>query len=104
MSTSMVTTVLEIEREAESVLANAKQEAEKIVAEAKVKREAATKAAEEGIKKELAALEAKAVAERTQKAKELAATGEAALSTVRNISDAAFAGGVQYIMNALSGK
>ena len=104
MSTSMVATVLEIEREAEAILAKAEQDAEKVVADAKVKRETASKSFEDGVRKGLTDLEAKAAAERAKKVKELAATGEVALSAVRNISDAAFGGGVRYVMKALTGE
>lgn len=103
MSTSMVSTVLEIEREAEAIVAQAEQDAEAIIADARAKREAASKTAEETVKKEIAALEAKGAAERAKKVKELAATGEAAFSAVRSVSDAAFDSGVQYVMKALAG-
>ncbi len=104
MSTSMVSTVLEIEREAEAVLKQAEQEAEKILAKANQQRDETAKATAEAYKKEIADLEAKAAVERGKKVKELAAAGEAALSAVRNVSDAAFDSGVQYIMKALASK
>lgn len=104
MSTSMVSTVLEIEREAEAILAQAEKEAEKILADAKTRRETATRAAEEATKKEIADLEAKAMAERQKKVKELAAMGESALSAVRNVSPAAFDSGVKFLADALAGK
>lgn len=104
MSTSLVSTVLEIEREAEAILHKAGQEAERIVADSRVQRETACKAHSDAIAKQIAEIEAAAAADRARKVKELAASGEAALSAVRNISDAAFSGGVQHIMNALAGK
>lgn len=104
MSNSMVSTVLEIEREAEAILVKAEQDAEKLLSEARTQRESASRAAEDTVKKEIAELETKAAAERAKKVKELSATGEAALSAVRNISDAAFDGGVRFVMKALANK
>lgn len=104
MSTSMVATVLEIEREAEAVLTTARHDAEKIAAEAKTQRELTTKTTEEAIRQEIADLETKAAADREKKVRELNASGDAALSAVRNISDAAFDAGVQYVLKALTGK
>lgn len=104
MSTSMISTVLEIEREAEAILDQAGKEAEKSLADAKTRRAAATKAADEAAKKEIADLEAKALAERQKKVRELSAMGETALSAVRNVSPAAFDGGVRFVMEALAGK
>ena len=104
MSTSMISTVLEIEREAEAILANADKEVEKILAEAKSRRETASKNHAEGVQKEVRELETLALGERSKKVKELTAAGEASLSAVRNISDAAFSGGIRHIMDSLSGK
>ncbi|MCL2001188.1 MAG: hypothetical protein FWG74_07115 [Planctomycetes bacterium] len=104
MSTSMVSTVLEIERDAEAILKQSEQEAEKILAKAEQEREEAGKAASDACKKEIAALEAEAMAERANKVLELTAAGESALSAVKNVSPAAFDGGVQYIMKALTSK
>lgn len=104
MSTSMVSTVLEIEREAEAVLAKAAQDAEKILADAKARREDAAKNHADSVAREVANLESLAQADRAAKVRELTASGDSALSAVRNISDAAFAGGVQYILKALAAK
>ncbi len=104
MSTSMVSTVLEIERDAEAILKQAEQEAEKILAKATLQRDEAGKAAADACKKEVADLEARAATDRAKKVKELAASGESALSAVRNVSDAAFDSGVQHIMKALASK
>ena len=104
MSTSMISTVLEIEGEAEAILLKADQDAAQAVAEAKEQRETAKKTYEERIRKEIADLETAAAAERAKKIKELSATGEAALSAVRNISDAAFSGGVQHVLKVLAEK
>lgn len=104
MSISMVSTVLEIEREAEAVLEKARREVEKAVADAKTARDDATRAHEEGIRREIADLETKAAAERAVKVRELTAAGDSALSAVRGISEAAFDSGVQHVMKALSGK
>lgn len=104
MSTSMISTVLEIEREAEAILDQAGKEAEKIIVDAKARREAAAKAAEDASKKEIAELEAKTAVERQKKIRELTAMGESALSAVKNVSPAAFDGGVRFVMDALAGK
>lgn len=104
MATSMVSTVLEIEREAEALLTNAGQEVNKLIADAKSQREAASRVNEDAVKKEIADLEAAAAADRGKKVKELTVTGEAALAAVKNISDAAFDKGVQYILKALAEK
>lgn len=104
MSNSMISTVLEIEGEAEAVLAEAKKDAEKVVADAKRQLEESRQAIGDAAKREIADLEAVAANEREKKVKELSATGESALSAVKHISDAAFASGVTYIMNALYGK
>ncbi len=104
MSNSMVSTVLEIEREAEDILAKAEREAADVIAKAKADRTDNTAKAEENVKQEIADLEAKAAAERDTKVRELSATGEAALTAVKNISDAAFDSGVQHILAALAEK
>lgn len=61
-------------------------------------------ASQEGVERVITDLETKAVEEKSRKVKELTAAGDAALSTVRNISDAAFDGGVKYLMKALAGE
>lgn len=104
MSNSMISTVLEIEGEAEAVLANAKQEAEKIVADAKRQLEENRKTIGDAAKREIADLEAVAANDRDKKVKELSATGESALSAVKHISDAAYNSGVTHVINALYGK
>ena len=104
MSTSMISSVLDIEREAESMLEQAASEAKKLAADAKNKREDLTRSFEEGTKKEIVDLEAKAKALREEKVRELTATGDKALSVVKNVSDAAFDAGVQHILKALGGK
>lgn len=103
MSNSVVATVLEIEREAEDMLKKAGEDIEKLLADAKSRRENATKESEENSKKAVAALEAEAAAVREKKVRELTAAGDAALATVRNVSDAAFDQGVRHILNALAG-
>lgn len=104
MSSSLVSTVLEIEREAEAILTKAAEDAKQAVADARVKREADGKAYFDTVKAEVRQLEEKASSERDKKSRELTASGEAALSAVRNISDAAFDNGVQFVMKALAGK
>jgi Vacuolar (H+)-ATPase G subunit. len=104
MTSSLVSTVLEIEREAEAILTKAAEDAAKALADAKARRETDGKAYFDTIKSELKQFEEKAASERDKKVKELTASGDAALSAVRNISDAAFDNGVQYVMRALSGK
>lgn len=102
MSTSMVSTVLDIEREAEAILAEAARDAEEVLANAKKQRAEASAAFEDQLKKDVADLEEKAGSERAKKVRELTASGETALSAVRNISDAAFDSGVQYVMKTLA--
>ena len=104
MSTSMVSTVLDIEREAEAVLVKAEQEAVEILAAAKRQREENSQTTADTTKTQIERIDEKAGLERAAKVKELSASGEAALSAVRNISDAAFDAGVKYVMDALSGK
>ncbi|MCC8189784.1 MAG: hypothetical protein LIP77_03980 [Planctomycetes bacterium] len=104
MSTTLVTTVLEIEREAEAILAAAERDAAKLLTDASDRRQAAAKAHADNVKKEIADIEARAAADRERKVRELTASGEAALSAVKNVSDAAFDGGVQYLLKALAGK
>lgn len=104
MSSSLVSTVLDIEREAEAVLSKAENEARKVVEDAKAKRVADGKAYFEDVAREVAQLEEKADAERKKKVGELAAAGEAALSAVRNVSESAFDSGVECIMKALTEK
>ncbi len=103
MST-MVSTILQIEREAEAHLENARKQAETILADAKTQRASLAKASEDDLRREIADLEAKAAAERAKKVEQVNAAGQAALDKYRNISDAAFAKGVQGIFDALSGK
>ena len=103
MST-MVSTVLQIEREAEAQLENARKEAEKILADAKIQRANAAKSYEETIRQEIADLEKKAGVERAKKIEQVNAAGAAALEKVQNISDAAFDKGVKYLFDALAGK
>lgn len=104
MSTSMVSTVLEIEREAEAILNKAEGDAATALAQAKSQREEAGKSYADGIKREIAGIEEKAAADRAKRVQELTASGETALAAVRNISDDAFNKGVQYIMDALAKK
>lgn len=101
MSTSMVSTVLEIEREAEAVLAKAARDADNRLAEAKTQRKAAAETHADDLKEKIAALDAAGAEERMRKVQELTTTGDAALSAVRTISDAAYDGGVQFVMKAL---
>lgn len=104
MSSSMISTVLDIEREAEAILGKAGKDAAVILEKAKAQRGDDGKAYFDGIKEEVAALEVRAGAERAKKVKELESAGEAALSAVRNISDAAFDNGVNYVMKVLAGE
>lgn len=104
MSTSMVSTVLEIEREAEEILKAAEKDAAKIVADAKAKCVADSESAKAQLAGEVRRLEAQAAEEREMKVKELSAAGEASLSTLRSISDSAFDKGVRTILGALLGK
>ncbi len=103
MST-MVSTVLQIEREAEAQLESARAQAEKIIAEAKIQRDLDAKTSEDAIRREIADLEQKAGAERAKRIEQVNATGRAALEKVQNISDAAFDKGVQGLFGALAGK
>ncbi len=103
MST-MVSTVLHIEREAEALLENARVSAEKILADAKTGRETAAKSSEESIRREIADLERDAAADRAKKVENVNADSRAALEKVENIADAAFGRGVQLIFDALAGK
>ena len=103
MST-MVSTVLQIEREAEAQLEHARAGAEKILADAKIRRESEAQASAEAIRREIAALEKDAAADRARKVESVNAEGRAALEKVRNIADAAFGKGVQSIFDALAGK
>lgn len=102
MPNSVVTAVLDMEREAEAILKKAGADVERVLADAKAKREAAAKESEDKVKREVARIEAEALRLRESKSKELAAKGESALAAVRNISDAAFDGGVRHILDALS--
>ena len=104
MSTSMVSTVLEIEREAENIITSAENEAAKLLEDAKSKGKAVTDELHSKTENEVKALEAQAAEDRSLKVKELTAVGEANLSKVRSVSDAAFDKGVQLIMAALVGK
>ncbi len=104
MSTSMVSTVLEIEREAERILTQAGQDKDRLLAEAKEQRAAATRGIEDAVMAQVADLERADNHDRDAKGKELVATGEAALSAVKNISPAAYEAGVGHILKALAGK
>lgn len=101
---SMVSTVLEIEREAEALLKKAADEAAQVIADAGKQRETATDEAARMVKKELQEIETKAKAEREKKMQELTASGEAALAQVRTISDDTFDAGVQHLLKKLSGE
>lgn len=104
MSTSMVSTVLEIEREAEAILNKAERDAESAIDNAKHQRKTAAEAYAADTKRKVSSLESAAAFERAKKVQELTTSGEAALSAVRNISDAAFDSGVRFVMKALSGE
>ncbi len=103
MSTSLVQTVLEIEREADAILAKAAQDAEKIISDAKAELETASRSSLDAAQKEIATLEERTAADKAKKIKELQDAGEQALSAVKNIADDTFDKGVTYIMNALKG-
>ncbi len=100
----MVSTVLQIEREAEAQLENARATAEKILADAKIQRESDAKSSEENIRREIVDLEKRAAADREEKIERVNEDGRGALEKVRNISDAAFNKGVQLVFDALAGK
>lgn len=100
---SMVSTVLEIEREADALLKKAADDALQTVAEARKQREAATDAAAGKLRTALQEIETKAKADREKKLLELTSAGEDALFAVRNVHDDAFDAGVQHIMKALAG-
>lgn len=104
MSTSLVSTVLGIEREAEGIIEKAQQDADALVRDAKAKCEAGAETSRQAVEREVKRLEAVAVEERAKKIQELTASGEASLSTVKNISDAAYKKGVKLILEALTGK
>lgn len=101
MPSSMIQSVLEIEREAGAILAKAEADAKNTLADAANRREAEAKTHADAVLRDVRELEEKAAAERETKVRELAANGEAALSVVKNISDAAFDNGVRCIMDAL---
>ncbi len=103
MSTSLVQTVLEIEREADAILAKAAQDAEQIISGAKAELETASRSSQDAAQKEIATLEERTAADKAKKIKELQDAGEQALSAVKNIADDKFDKGVEYIMNALKG-
>ncbi len=69
MST-MVSTVLQIEREAEAQLENARAEADTILADAKIRRERDAQAAADAIRREIADLEKDAAADRAKEGRE----------------------------------
>jgi F0F1-type ATP synthase membrane subunit b/b' len=100
----MVSTVLQIEREAEARLEDARAKAETILADAKIRRAAEAKSSEDAIRAEIADLEKSAGVERAKKIEQVNAAGNAALEKVRNISPAAFDKGVQSVLDALAGK
>ncbi len=102
MSNSMISTVLEIERDAENILAKADADALAMCASAHDERKAATARAEQDAAREIAEIEAKTAADRESKVRELTATGNAALDAVKHISDATYESGVQYVLAALS--
>lgn len=104
MSKSMISTVLEVEREAEEILAKAREQASAISSGAEAKRAAASKASQEACQATIADMEQKAAAERSKKARELTATGDAALAAVKNVSEAAYESGVRFVMNQLTDK
>lgn len=101
---SMISTVLEIEREAESLLSKSAEEARQLVEDAARQRRNASEEAAEQVKKELQEIEAKARADRENKIQELTASGQAALAKVKNIADDTFDAGVRHIMKALAGE
>jgi F0F1-type ATP synthase membrane subunit b/b' len=98
----MITTVLEIEREAETLLSEAENEARKIVSDAREARERASKAAREAIIRQIADLEVAAARQREAAGKELAVAGESALARIRNLPPAAIDRGVDFILGALA--
>lgn len=100
MST-MVSTVLHIEREAEAQLSNARATAETILADAKSERENAARTSADAIRAEIAELERKADDARAQKAAQANAAGQTALDKVRNVSPAAYDRAVQSMVGAL---
>lgn len=99
---TMVSTVLQIEREAEARLQNARATADTILADAKTERASEAASSEKSIRQEIADLEKRAAADRALKIEEVDAAGKAALEKVRNIPDAAFDRGVRSIFAALA--
>ena len=104
MATSLVSTVLGIEREAEGIIEKAQQDADALIRQAKAKCEAEAEVSRQASEREVKNLEALAGEERAKKARELTASGEASLSTVKGISNAAYKKGVDLILKALAGK
>ncbi|MDR1612239.1 MAG: hypothetical protein LBT97_05575 [Planctomycetota bacterium] len=104
MPPSLVTTVLDIEREAEVIQADARLRAEKLVADAKEKAAAAWRTSEAAAAEQVNRIEGEAAEVRDKKIKELTASGDAALEVLKNVSKAAYDSGVALVMNALAGK
>jgi vacuolar-type H+-ATPase subunit H len=104
MPNSMITTVLEIEQEAESILSLAEKEAAKIVADAREDRERAAKEAKESVSRQISTLEADVLKNRESIIRDLTATGETALAVVKNVPIAAVNEGVEYILSSLVGR
>ncbi len=102
MSTSLITTILKIESEAEALLAKAGQEAEEVVAKARKQAKTASEAAAESVKAEIAQMEKKASEDKARKLQDLAAGGAAALADITSISEATYQKGVDHIMQALN--
>ena len=104
MATSLVSTVLGIELEAEEIIASVSAKAASRIEQAKVDSEAAVGASRQALANEVKKLEAAAVVERDAKSRELTAVGEASLSLVNDISDATCKKAVTLLVKAMTGK
>ena len=104
MPNPMIAAVVEIEREAEQVIARAGAEADQILAAAREERQKASAAAREAVAREIAGLEAEAGRKRQVMAGELTASGATDLARIKNISSQAFDDGVGFILAALAGQ
>ena len=104
MATSLVSTVLGIELEAEEIIAGMKVKAAACIEQAKADSEAAVAASNNVLAAEVKKLEAVAASERAAKERELTAVGEASLALVNNISDAARNNAVKLLVKSLTGK
>ena len=104
MATSLVSKVLEIELEAENIIAEMRVAAVSRVEQAGKQCEAEVASSQKALANEVKKLEAAADGERASKAQELAAVGEASLAVVNDISEATYKKAVKMLLHALTGK